>query len=179
MADVTFEGRYVVVFSGRRFLAPEHTKRVEAAIAGTLEDVIERVGTKPVVLLVGMAMGSDHAACRAALRAGVPFHAVVPFTGQTNLWPQAQKDEWSRLCTFAEEVHVLHSLTPENPKQAAAWLFGRNSWMVERAAEGIVVWDGGDRGGTAHSVGLIRGKGIDWTHIDLQGHVVKFHEGRS
>jgi uncharacterized phage-like protein YoqJ len=177
MVEAEYEGRHVVVFSGRRFLALDYTKRVEAAIADVLEDVVERVAPKDVVLLSGMAIGSDQAACRAALRAGVTFHAIVPFTTQPALWPVAQKDEWNRLCQLAGMVHVLHSLDPATPRQATAWLFARNEWMVERAAEGLVVWDGGDRGGTAHTLGLIRGKGLPWTHIDLQGHVVKTHEG--
>lgn len=81
----------------------------------------------------GMASGVDLWFCAACLAKNVPYNAYVPFEDQDKTMDDASKELRRLLLTRANRVFNL-----------------RNSYMVEAADRGIIVWDG-NKGGT-HNV---------------------------
>lgn len=80
-----------------------------------------------------MASGVDLWFCESCLRLGIPYIACVPFEGQEDSMEQSDAYHRESLLRAAQSVMQV-----------------KNSWMVEHADQGLVVWDG-NKGGT-HNV---------------------------
>ena len=95
----------------------------------------------------GMAQGADLYFCEAVLalrrlHPEVTLEAAVPFTGQADRWPEADRRRWAALldqCDF--ETMVQHHYTK-------GCMARRNRYMVDRSALLIAVYDGQPQGGT-------------------------------
>lgn len=81
----------------------------------------------------GMASGVDLWFCRIFVGAKLPYVACIPFDGQEETMSPEDRDLRNLCINSAFEVRNV-----------------KNSWMVEQADIGIVVWDG-NKGGT-HNV---------------------------
>ena len=96
-------------------------------------DILEQDKDQISVAYSGMASGVDLWFCEACHGLDIPYIACIPFQGQEN--------------TMNQEAKVLRSHLISKAKGV---LTSRNSFMVEKANVGIVVWDG-NKGGT-HNV---------------------------
>lgn len=81
----------------------------------------------------GMASGVDLWFCRELLKHKIPYAACVPFEEQCEKMEEFEREERNSLLN-----------------KAAVIMNVRNSYMVEHADAGIVIWDG-NKGGT-HNV---------------------------
>jgi uncharacterized phage-like protein YoqJ len=94
-------------------------------------------GAQPRGVISGMALGWDQALAQAAVDAGVPFVAAVPFSGQESAWPAGSQEQYRRLIARAKRVAVVCD------GGYAAWkMQRRNEWMVDKADAIVAVWNG-------------------------------------
>lgn len=116
------------------------------------------IKTSPVGVITGMALGWDQRVAEAALLAGIPFIAAVPFAGQESRWPACSKAVYRELMTQAHGVYIV---SPGG--YDAAKMHKRNEWMVNHADRIVALWNGGADGGTAACVryAQARNKPID------------------
>ena len=105
---------------------------------------------RPVKVISGMALGWDTAWAAAAVYAGVPFIAAVPFAGQESRWPGPSQARYHALLAKASEVVIV---CPGG--YSAQAMQRRNEWMVDRCDEVIALWDG-SAGGTGNCVRYAR-----------------------
>lgn len=95
----------------------------------------------------GMALGVDLWWAEEALALGVPVHAYVPFSGQSERWTREQQELYrSVLREVAHTVMVCKG-------DYADWKYLRRNEAMCNDGDGLTaVWNGGPRGGTAHCV---------------------------
>jgi len=104
----------------------------------------------PERLLTGMALGVDTWAAETCVQLGVPFVAVIPFSGQEQRWSSVEKERYRSLVSKADRV--VH--TASGPY--AAWKFQkRNEYVVDNCEWLLAVYDG-TPGGTKNCVEYAR-----------------------
>lgn len=139
-----------VAFTGHR----NYRGEADAALARTVEELF-RAGFR--TYLCGMALGFDLAAAEAALSlreryADVRLVAVVPFPGQAERYPNAERSRYARLVAAADE-RVLVS-----ERYDRGCYRRRNDFLVAHAAV-VVAWYDGSPSGTGYTVGRARRTG--------------------
>jgi uncharacterized phage-like protein YoqJ len=97
-----------------------------------------------LVVLTGLGLGAEQLGAEAAVEAGAPFVAVLPYPDQESVWPAESRDRYANLLGQAAGEIVLQAHTPETKQKAGAALARRDAWLARHAAEAVVVWDGDD-----------------------------------
>lgn len=122
-----------------------------------LYNVLEKVfdGLKPDQIITGMALGADQMAAEAAMYLGIPFLAAIPFEGQADRWKPEQIEKYLQLLEWANEIEII-SEDPKGRYEIIRALHDRNKWMVDRASVVVAMWNGAEKGGTAHCVRYAR-----------------------
>ncbi len=121
---------------------------------------------RPSAVISGMALGWDQRLAEAALLAGIPLIAAVPFDGQDGKWPPRSRAIYAELLRAARHVHVV------SPGPYASWkMHKRNQWMVDFCTRVVAMYNGDPQGGTAACVSYAeqRRRPIDnlWTEWAL------------
>ena len=113
--------------------------------------------------ICGMAMGFDLVAlkCLVDLRRKYQFaiEACVPFNGQENTFPLAEKEKYRELIAWCDIVRILY------PEYEEGCYLVRDRFMVDRA-DLLYAYCKRERGGTAYTVNYAKKKGVE----------VKFYE---
>lgn len=93
-----------------------------------------------------MSLGFDFLLAMSAVELHIPFIAAIPFIGQQYKWNPSQQRLYRQLLEKAQHIEVVSagSYSPEKMQK-------RNKWMVDKADEMIVCWDGSPSG-TANCV---------------------------
>lgn len=109
--------------------------------------------------LCGMAQGTDLYFCQAVLdlrqrHPEVTLEAAVPFTGQADRWPAADRQRRQALLDQCDlETVVQHTYSP-------GCMNRRNRYMVDRSSLLIAVYDGIPQGGTLNTLAYAMRKGV-------------------
>lgn len=109
----------------------------------------------PTSVLTGMAMGWDQAVAEACLDLGIPFQAVLPFSGQEDIWPMSARRHYHTLLNAAQRVTIVCV-----PGYAGWKMLKRNEYLVEHG-DALLALFNGSAGGTKHCVGLANSKGLE------------------
>lgn len=107
------------------------TAWIKLALEQAIYDIKQRYGG--FIGLSGMASGVDLWFCRECENQDISFIACIPFPEQRDTMSKEDQEEREHQIGTADRVMDV-----------------KNSWMVEHADMGIVVWDG-NKGGT-HNV---------------------------
>ena len=130
---------------------------VDALLVQFAERCVRRLA--PTLVISGMALGWDTALAEAAVRAGVPFDAYVPFEGQESRWPPSSQARYHRLLGQARRVVIVSA------GRYAGWkLQRRNEAMVDAATFMLVLWDGSP-GGTGNCMNYIYHTGRKYANV--------------
>ena len=97
-----------------------------------------------VVVLSGLGLGAEQLGAEAAIEAGLPFVAVLPYPSPDSVWPPASQQRFRRLLEAASVSVVLQGRVPETKQKAGGALARRDAWLARHADEAIAVWDGQD-----------------------------------
>ena len=97
-----------------------------------------------LVVLTGLGLGAEQVGAEAALEAGTPFVAVLPYPDPDLVWPADARRRFRQLLDRATATIVLERKQPATKQLAAAALRRRDAWLARHAHEAIVVWDGDD-----------------------------------
>ncbi len=109
--------------------------------------------------LCGMAQGTDLYFCQAVLdlrqtHPEVTLEAAIPFTGQADRWPEADRRRRQALLDQCDlETVVQHTYSP-------GCMNRRNRYMVDRSSLLIAVYDGIPQGGTLNTLAYAMRKGV-------------------
>lgn len=101
--------------------------------------------------ICGMSTGADTYFGEAvvALRDECPdvtLEAAIPYQGQEERWPKAQRLRYSRLAEACDAVTVLHEA------HIPGCMMERNRYMVDRSSLVIAIYDDRRRGGTYNTL---------------------------
>lgn len=110
-------------------------------------------------VISGMAQGWDQAVAEAALDAGLPLLAAVPFDGQEDVWPVPAKERYKQILDRATQIVVV---SPGG--YAANKLSKRNAWMVDHADMLLALHDGSS-GGTGNCIKYAKAKDVKIDNI--------------
>jgi uncharacterized phage-like protein YoqJ len=97
-----------------------------------------------LVVLTGLGLGAEQLGAVAAVEAGVPFYAVLPYPDPESVWPQAAQASYRKLLDAAEGQILLQGRKPGSRVQAGAALSRRDAWLARNADEAVAVWNGED-----------------------------------
>ena len=112
----------------------------------TLAQVLSAKATMhdDLVVLTGLGLGAEQLAAEAAVEAGVPYVAVLPFPEPDAPWPAASRARYRSLLDGAVATVVVDPTPPSSKQRAGAALGRRDGWLARNATEAVVVWDGED-----------------------------------
>ncbi len=116
--------------------------RVKAKLAALL--AAEQQLHPDVVVLTGLGLGAEQLAAEAALAAGVPYVAVLPYPDPDTLWPSASRRHFAELLAGAQDQIVLQRNAPATRQLAGGALRRRDAWLSRNGHEAVVVWDRDD-----------------------------------
>lgn len=136
------------------------SQRLRTALLETAMDALDQ--WNPDLVISGMATGWDMAVAFAAMVTNRPFHAYVPFEGQSRLWSRTDQEAYRGLLDEAADVRVI---SPVERRSAYA---ERDQAMVD-ALTGpddrmIALWLGDPNSGTALTLDYADGWLIPWTN---------------
>ena len=97
-----------------------------------------------LVVLTGLGLGAEQLAAEAAVQAGVPYVAVLPYPDPDSPWPAASRKAFQDLVAGAQATVVLGTKAPATKQLAGAGLRRRDAWLARHAQEALAVWDGED-----------------------------------
>ena len=116
--------------------------------------------------LCGMAQGADLYFCQAVLHLkaqhpGVTLEAAIPYEGQADHWPPADRLRRQRLLNQCDlETVVQHHYTK-------GCMLRRNRYMVDRSSLLIAVYDGTPKGGTMNTLAYALRQGVETVILDV------------
>ena len=122
------------------------TNAVASAVRDRLTELLaaKRQVDANLVVLTGLGLGTEQLAAEAALEAGVPYVAVLPYPDPDTLWPPASRAAYRALVDRAQSTVVLQAKAPATKALAGGALRRRDAWLARHAAEAVAVWDGND-----------------------------------
>jgi len=116
---------------------------VAERVRDRLRELIEAHATLvgDLVVVTGLRPGAEMLAAEAAVRAGVPYVAVLPFADpDARLRPPARA-RFADLRARAEEVVQLEKKQPADLDAFRTAMARRDTWLATVADEAILVWD--------------------------------------
>jgi ribonuclease HI len=119
---------------------------VAAAVRRKLTEIVDAHAQMhdDLVVMSGLRLGAEQLGAQAALDAGVPFVAVLPYPDPDAPWPAVSRARFAELCAAASEVFTLQRVAPSSKQQAGAALRRRDAWLARHASAAVMVWDGDD-----------------------------------
>ena len=94
-----------------------------------------------LVVVTGLREGSERCAAEAAIRADVPYVAVLPFPDPHLRSPGTDQARFLDLLSRAREVVTLEKKVPSDKAGFVGAMGRRDSWLARIADEAILVWD--------------------------------------
>ncbi len=142
-----YAGRGIVVFGHRPpELGGYDDNPLADAVRTQMARIIEaKAEMHPDLAVVsGLRLGAEMLGAEAALEAGVPLVAVLPYPRPESVWPERSRARFRLLRDGARDVITLETKEPTSKQKAGAALARRDAWLARHAAEAILVWDGVD-----------------------------------
>lgn len=140
-ADPRVPDGYVVAVTGLRGESAQGDEVVEQ-LRGILTAQSEL--HPALVVVTGLRRGAETAAVEAAMRAEVPYVAVLPYPDPTAGWPEAESLAFRRYLERSAEVITLEKKRPVDTDGRRKSLARRDGWLRSVADEAVFVTDGAD-----------------------------------
>jgi ribonuclease HI len=116
--------------------------RVRARLVEVLTG--RRLDRPELHVLTGLRLGAETLAAEAAMAAGVPYTAVLPYPDPDARWSTDARRRFAELLAGAAASVVLDRKPPATTQAAAIAMTRRNAWLARHADEAVVVWDGAE-----------------------------------
>lgn len=140
-------GHSLVVFGHRppELGGYDHNPLAEA-VRDRLRKIIEAKAAvhDDLVVVSGLRLGAEMLGAEAALAAGAPLVAVLPYPDPQLVWPVAAQHRFDEVIEDARDVITLQKRSPESKQKAGAALARRDAWLARNGDEAVLVWDGED-----------------------------------
>lgn len=167
----------LVCATGSRSLITKHPNYCKLIFERTVNQLQELGATE---VMSGMAEGFDECIAKAAVRLGLPLHAVVPnygygryYWGRNSLLGRDRFDLFMSYLTYASENGSVEYVIEDVHNTTGIYVGGvhsnflRNDRMVERVAAEkgkFIFFDNGSRG-TRHCLEAVERAGLDAVEI--------------
>jgi hypothetical protein len=115
---------------------------VRGRLAEMLSAMVEVDG--PLTVVTGLRLGAEQLGAEAALDAGIPFVAVLPYPEPDKPWPHAAREHFAALVAQALAAITLEQRAPATKQLAGAALGRRDAWLARQVDSAVVVWDQDD-----------------------------------
>jgi ribonuclease HI len=112
---------------------------VRTRVGELLRAMVEVDGELSVVS--GLRLGAEMLGAEAALEAGLPLVAVLPYPEADKPWPLASRAHFADLVDRAVVAITLEDRAPATKQLAGAALGRRDAWLARQVDAAIVVWD--------------------------------------
>ena len=97
-----------------------------------------------LVVLTGLRLGVEQLGAEAAIDAGVPFVAILPYPEPDRVWSAPLRERFLELTEAARGSVTLEKKQPTSRADAGAAMARRDGWLRTAADEALIVWDGDD-----------------------------------
>jgi ribonuclease HI/uncharacterized phage-like protein YoqJ len=138
-------GYRIVVFGHRPpELGGYRDNPVALGVQRRLREILDglRAVHPDAVVLTGLGLGAEQLGAGAAVDAGVPYIAVLPFADSDAKWPAASRAKFAELVAGAKDVMALSDTAPTSKQGAGIAIGRRNDWLIANANAALVVYDG-------------------------------------
>ena len=115
------------------------TDRVRTRLVEMLAAMREVDG--PFTVVSGLRLGAEQLGAEAALEAGVPLVAVLPYPEPDRLWPPASRRRFAGLVAQAKKAITLDRKAPTSKQGAGLALGRRDGWLAGQVDAAVIVWD--------------------------------------
>ena len=115
---------------------------VRARLREALEAMVEVDG--PLTVVSGLRLGAEQLGAEAALDAGLPLVAVLPYPEADKVWPPEARHRFAELVEGATVALTLEAKAPVTKALAGAALGRRDAWLAKQVDAAVVVWDHDD-----------------------------------
>jgi ribonuclease HI len=112
---------------------------VRARLGETLQGMVEVDG--PLTVVSGLRLGAEQLGAEAALAAGLPVVAVLPYPEPDKPWPKESREHFAELLRSADAALTLEDRAPATKQMAGAALARRDAWLARQVDGAVVVWD--------------------------------------
>lgn len=117
---------------------------------------------EPTGIVSGGACGWDLALAHAAIELNIHLMMAIPFKGQSRRWSSFWQQLYGEAMDYATRTEILY--TPNGKPEIVRALLDRNKWMVDFVkgrGKVLALWNGDNRGGTAHCVRYANSQGVE------------------
>ncbi len=141
------DGHRLVVMGAR---PPKGSAVLEPDVADPLrrqmsEIIAAKAEIEPdLIVLTGLRLGVEQLAAEAAIEAGVPFVAILPYPEPERVWSAPLRERFAELTEVARGSVTLEKKQPASRADAGAAMARRDGWLRKAADEALIVWDGKD-----------------------------------
>ena len=138
---------------------PEATGELLDSLLGVL---VEREREHPdLVVITGLRQGAEQLAAEAAVGAGVPYVAVLPWPDPAGAWSEEARARFVELAEEADHLVLLQEDVPDTRQGQVAAMARRDDWLARNVDAAVVVWDGEDEAVGRHQRTLVDHLGPD------------------
>jgi uncharacterized phage-like protein YoqJ len=95
----------------------------------------------PLTVVSGLRLGAELLGAEAALEAGLPFVAVLPYPEPDKPWPASAREHHADLLRAARATITLDERSPATKQLAGAALARRDAWLARQVDAAVIVWD--------------------------------------
>jgi uncharacterized phage-like protein YoqJ len=95
----------------------------------------------PLTVVSGLRLGAEQLGAEAALEAGLPLVAVLPYPEADKPWPAASRRRFAEMIDAAAVTITLETKVPASRQLAGAALSRRDAWLARQVDSAVVVWD--------------------------------------
>jgi uncharacterized phage-like protein YoqJ len=117
---------------------------VRARLVETLRAMVQVDG--PLTVVSGLRLGAEQLGAEAAVAAGLPLVAVLPYPEPDRPWPSTSRRRFAELLASADQAITLEQRSPASKQMAGAALGRRDAWLARQVDAAVVVWDREDDG---------------------------------
>ena len=121
---------------------PEATGELIDTLLGVLTDLEAR--HPDLVVVTGLRQGAEQLGAEAAVGAGVPYVAVLPWPDPASAWDAEQRRRFLELAEEADHLVLLEEEVPGSRQAQHAAMARRDGWLARNVDGAVVVWDGRD-----------------------------------
>ncbi|HEY4377449.1 MAG TPA: hypothetical protein VGM93_09830, partial [Acidimicrobiales bacterium] len=98
-----------------------------------------------LVVLTGLRPGAEQMAAEVAIRAAIPYVAILGFPDLDQRWSAPARSRFRDLSGRARQAVTLERKQPADTAAVAKALGRRDAWLTAVADEALLVWDRDDR----------------------------------
>ena len=112
---------------------------VRARLGETLTAMVTVDG--PLTVVSGLRLGAEQLGAEAALEAGLPLVAILPYPEADKPWPAESRRRFAELVDAAALAITLETKVPASKQMAGAALSRRDAWLARQVDSAVIVWD--------------------------------------